>query len=134
MIQISRQVDYAVQLLIRLGTLQNNETLSLRSFSKESNISFLFLQKIARLLKQAGLIVAHKGIHGGYSLAVPIEKISIKSAIEAVEGPYGIVDCTKGDHACTKSGNCQTKYLWQAINKDIVTHLENTSIAAFRNS
>ncbi len=132
MIQISRQVDYAVQFLTRLAALQNRETLSLKSFSKESSISFLFLQKIARLLKKAGFIEAHKGIHGGYSLTISIENISIKSVIEAVEGPYGIVDCAKGEHACSKSGSCQTKYLWQAINKDIVTQLEKTPIAAFR--
>lgn len=132
MFQISRQVDYAVQLLARLATLKSDETLSLKTFSKESNISFLFLQKIARQLKRAQLIQARKGINGGYALAVPLEQISIRSVTEAVEGPYALVDCAKGEHMCSKSGTCKTKTMWLAINKGILDQLENTSIAHFR--
>lgn len=131
MFEISRQVDYSIQLLARLGKLSPEESLSLKMFSEESNISFLFLQKIARSLKQAGLITAHKGTHGGYKLSRPVVDISIKSVIEAVEGPFGIVDCAKGDHACFKSATCTTKQMWLSINKDIVSKLETTSIAHF---
>ena len=125
-------MDYAIQLLNRLAELEVGETLSLKTFSKESTISFAFLQKIARILKQAGFVESKKGTSGGYSLNVMAGSISIKKVIDALEGPYTIVDCAKGENMCSKSGSCKTKNMWLQINKTITTELENTSIAEFR--
>lgn len=131
MFQISRQVDYAIQFLHRLAELEGGETMSLKRFSEESTISFAFLQKIARILKQAGLIESKQGTSGGYSLSVPLESISIKRVIDVLEGQYTIVDCAKGENMCSKSAACKTKGMWLKINRNITTELENTSIAQF---
>lgn len=126
MFQVSRQVDYATQLVQRLAELKEKETLSLRVFSNESNISFLFLQKIARALKKAGIVDSTKGSRGGYFLCADMRNVSLKTIFEAIEGPYGVVDCAKGN--CSKASGCTTKNIWLEINNDIMQKLEQTPV------
>lgn len=134
MIKISKQTDYALQFLIELSKLKNDELLSLRVFSTKSNISFLFLQKIAKSMREAGLIKATKGIKGGYSLDKNINKISLKDVIEATEGPYGTVACTKSNGVCKKSTRCSVKKGIGKINNEITKYLEKVTIATLSNN
>ena len=128
MLQITRQSDYAIQLVNRLASLAEGERLSLRQFSNESTISFLFLQKIARLIKRAGIIDSRKGAKGGYVLKKSAKSISFKDIVETIEGPYGVVDCVKNKHLCNKIKHCQGQDAWRKVNNDILKMLENTFI------
>lgn len=131
MIKISKQVDYALQLIVELSNLEENSILSLKKFSLKSNISFLFLQKIARFLKQSGIILSAKGKTGGYKLAKPINKISIREVVEAVDGPYGATDCAKsGGGCCNKKTNCSVKKGMEKMNKQIMRYLESETVAS----
>ncbi len=126
MFQVSKQVDYAIALVGRLAELDQKQCLSLKKFSTESNISFLFLQKIARSLKQAGLVDSTKGPTGGYRIAKQIGKITLKDIIDAVEGGYSVVDCIKDENLCKKTRACKTKKIWRKMQKNIINELENT--------
>jgi len=128
---MSKQVDYALQLLIALSKCSKDEYLSLRTFSQESNISFLFLQRIARSLKDAGMIDASRGVHGGYFLTKEADRISLKELIEAVDGPFGITSCTRGKD-CPRRGKCPARKVFDEVNKKIEKILASTSITATR--
>ncbi|KKW42548.1 MAG: Transcriptional regulator, Rrf2 family [Candidatus Magasanikbacteria bacterium GW2011_GWA2_56_11] len=128
MIHISRQVDYAWQFLGRLLRTPNS-LISLPAYSKESTISPLFMQKIARKLRQAGLIKAAKGPGGGYGLAVPAAQITLKRVLEAMEGPYYPLNCLdKTGPGCPNAG-CPAQPAWHALHKRINTILETTTMA-----
>ncbi|MBT3948507.1 Rrf2 family transcriptional regulator [Candidatus Parcubacteria bacterium] len=124
---MSKQVDYAMQLLIALSKLDKESFLSLRMFSQESNISFLFLQRIARSLKVAGMIDAARGVHGGYFMTREAKGITVKEVIEAVDGPFGITSCSRGK-LCPRKGKCTSKKLFDKINKKIEVILDKTPI------
>lgn len=128
MIKISKQTDYALQFLIELSNLEKNELLGLRMFSTKSSISFLFLQKIARAMRKADLIIAEKGKNGGYKLKKPISKISLNDVIEAVEGPYGPTDCSKLNGICKRSSKCTIKKGMSKINADLIKYLKKITL------
>ena len=51
---------------------------------------------VANLLKdlaKAGLLSSVRGVHGGYSLARLSKEISLLSILEAVDGPFSLVEC-----------------------------------------
>ncbi|PLX28492.1 hypothetical protein C0581_01950 [Candidatus Parcubacteria bacterium] len=127
MIHMSKQVDYAMQLLIALSKLDKETFLSLRTFSQESNISFLFLQRIARALKEAGMVDAARGVHGGYFMTRDAKGINVKEVIETVDGPFGITSCTRGK-LCPRKGKCTSKKLFDSINVKIEKILTQTPI------
>lgn len=131
MIKISKQVEYALTLLQTLGKLEVGDFLSLRSFSDESGISFLYLQRIARSLKSADIVQAQMGSHGGYFLSRSAHNITLKEVIEAVEGPYGVVDCLREGKSCKHEHGCNVKSLFEQMNNRIVKEIEQMTIADF---
>ncbi|MEK7624056.1 MAG: Rrf2 family transcriptional regulator [Patescibacteria group bacterium] len=130
MIKISREVDYAIQLLLRLAKAKKEEYVGLKKFCTESSISFLFLQKIARQLRQAGFIQAAKGPAGGYRLARDIESISLKSLIEALDDHAGPTACLRGEF-CVKERNCTLKPGMGIFHTKLNSLMEQTSIVDF---
>ena len=128
MIKISKQTDYALQFLIELSKLKKGELLGLRKFSNKSSISFLFLQKIAKSLKTAGLIEAMQGKSGGYYLNKSIKRISLKEVIEAVGGQYGVADCSK-DCNCDHTKTCNLKEGLDKVNKQVIKYIDSLKIS-----
>ena len=127
MFSISKQADYALQFLLELSILPDGEWLSVRVFANERTISFLFLQKIVRKLKQSGYVKATKGVNGGYRLAVEAGDISLKHIIEAVEGPYTSAACLKGEH-CPIEDKCTSKPVFSFVQRDIIQSLEKYTL------
>ncbi len=125
MFKLNKQVDYALQFLIKLNSLKEGELLSLRSFSQESTISFLFLQKIVKQLKDAGIVFSVRGAHGGYKLEKELSAITLMDVIEAIEGPYGVTKCFQ-KKACPKEKFCPCKPALLPINKKISSFLNST--------
>jgi len=130
MLQFTKQVDYGLQLIVALVKAKKNEPLSLRKFSKDSNISFLFLQRIARALRQAGIVEADKGAYGGYFLKLNPSKIKIKDIIEAVDGKYGVSNCFK-DYICPKKNTCEARKIFCIINNDFIKYLSEHTLHDF---
>lgn len=126
--QVSRQADYAIQLVRRLAQLAPDTRISLSEFSRESSISFLFLQKIARRLKQAKIIDSTRGAHGGYFLVREAASLNLKEVVEAVEGTFGLVDCVRTPGSCGKVHTCSTKSIWEKMNQEVLTMLATTPI------
>lgn len=132
MTYFSRQTDYALQLASALAKLPNQGLLSLKMFSLESSISFLFLQKIAQSLKKAKIIQSVRGAHGGYCLARPAKEITVRQILEAVEGPIGAADCqTNGLKKCSKLKKCAIQCTMSKINEKMLGFLDETSLAEF---
>ena len=126
---ISKQVDYATQLLIALSHQPPGEFLSLKEFSKKRNISFLFLQKIVRSLKKSGFVDSSQGSRGGYILKIDASEITLKNVVEAIEGEYHIAACMKVAHDCPINQNCLSKNSLQKVQFDIVSLLDKYTIA-----
>ncbi len=122
MLSISKQTDYAVELILALSKLKEGELLSLRTFSKQSTISFLFLQRIARSLRGAGFIESVRGINGGYRLIRPAHQISFRDVIEAIEGPFGVIACSK-DEVCKLEAICTAKNSLRSVETEIAALL-----------
>ena len=128
MIKISRQADYALQLILELSALEHKQLLSLKIFSLKSSISFLFLQKIAKKLREAGLIEAGYGKNGGYKLKKSADEITLKNVIETIDGPYGTTDCARAGGYCQKADKCHVKHGLNQVNNQIIKYFENVKV------
>ncbi len=128
MLSISKQTDYAIELILALSKLREGELLSLRTFSKHSNISFLFLQRIARSLRGAQLIESVRGMNGGYRLVKPAQRISFREVIEAIEGKFGVIACSKNS-MCQFEMRCSAKHRLRVVEREIVQLLGERFVA-----
>jgi HAD superfamily hydrolase (TIGR01509 family) len=68
------KAEYGVRLLIQLGLLGETGPVSLKAVAAAENLPLAYLERIAALLKKAGLVEATRGAHGGYVLGRPAEE------------------------------------------------------------
>ena len=59
------------------------------------------LAKILQLLTKHGMLRSHAGMNGGYALARDAREISAYEVIHAIDGPFFITSCTKGESPAT---------------------------------
>lgn len=124
MLQLKKETDYAIQFLRLLSKTKNS--VSLNDVAKTTGISFLFLQKIARRLRMVGLIKSKKGMDGGYFLALPSQKITLKKIIEAIEGKCGLLSCFS--LGCAHAKNCCLRKKMSKLNNKIIKLLDGIKL------
>jgi len=129
MFYVNKEVDYALQLLSALNRLTEDNVLSLKQFSNESTISFLFLQKIARKLKKAGIVSATKGSKGGYILVRDLNDFKLLELVEIICGPYGVAKCVTKGEICDKENICLIKPGIEKMNCEITKYMNGTMLS-----
>ncbi len=130
-LHLTQKVDYALIILMNLAK-NEKQSLSIKQIANSSNLSFLFLQKIARILQQSKIIEAERGKYGGYKLLKNPKKLTIKEIIEATEGPIAIIPCLKSfsePQCCKKNKNCEIKSGLQKINQEIEKFLAKKTLS-----
>jgi len=129
MFALKKETDYAVQLLKYLKTKKKN-FVSLMEFSKDSGISFWFLQKIARKLNLAGIIEAEQGVKGGYRLHMPVKNLNLYRVFEIMEGKMAITSCLASKEcACgSLSKQCNVQKITTKLNKEMIKMMQKIKI------
>ena len=90
MFRFSKKTDYALLALRYLADEAASDDVSARAIAERFEIPLELLAKILQQLARHGLIVAHKGVHGGYRLARSADAISVADVMRAVDGPTAI--------------------------------------------
>jgi len=111
----TRATEYALLSLIIIA--KEDKPLGTDHLSKRLNISRSFLAKILQSLAKQGILISYKGAAGGFKLAMPADKISIKDIAHAAEGRgVSIFDCSTDQGACpSNQGDFCT--LWPFLNR-----------------
>jgi FeS assembly SUF system regulator len=65
-----------------------------RDLAEEARLPLPTVTKLLKQLLQNGLLMSHRGIKGGYSLARDPERISLSEIIAALEGPLAFTECS----------------------------------------
>lgn len=126
MLQFTKEVDYGLQLVVALAKLKKGEVLSLRKFANTSGISFLFLQRIVKKLREAVLVVSSKGAQGGYYLKKPADKIFLREVVEAIDGECVVSNCLSADEdcRCAKEKTCGARKFFTRVNDCMINCME----------
>ena len=87
--KISRSAGYG---LLSMGYIAKNKDKKIvmsQGISEEYNIPLPYFLKIMQHLVRVNVLRSKRGPKGGFSLAKPVDKISMLEIIEAVDGPMG---------------------------------------------
>jgi Rrf2 family protein len=71
------------------------------------------LARILAKLSHAGLVESEQGRGGGSRLARPAGKITLREAVDAVEGPFGVTRCIMEARACGEGSPCALHEAWE---------------------
>lgn len=130
--KLTARERYGVRAMVALAAARGVGPMSLSDVAISQRIPFRYLEHVAKLLRQAGLIKSWRGASGGYELARDPEDITVADILRAVEGNVLSTEC--GDpHACSyldALNLCVTKPLWDALQRQIEASLSQITLAS----
>ena len=132
------KAEYGVRLLIQLGINGSEQPVSLKTVAAVENLPLAYLERIAALLKKAGLVQATRGAHGGYVLARSPQEITMDRVVLALEGAIAPMECfieegadgrVQCSHHDDEAQHCATKLLWTRVQMGVIKSLQRTTLA-----
>ena len=132
------KAEYGVRLLVELGRQPSDQPVSLKAISEAEGLPLAYLERIAALLKRAGVVAATRGAHGGYRLARDPAAITMDEVVLALEGVVAPMACFIDDstnervlcsHTDDGGETCATKLLWMRVHGGVLRALAGTTLA-----
>jgi len=128
MIRITKQTDYGIVLLTHLATNPEHQY-NAPELAAEARLPLPMVSKILKLLARENLLVSHRGVKGGYSLARQPEAISMAEIIAALEGPIALTECISVEGDCSHEPLCPVRSNWRRINQAVRAALAGITLA-----
>jgi Rrf2 family protein len=128
-LELSSEGRYALRALVYLA--RAGEKVTAERISTEAHVPRRLLARILARLSHAGLVQSEQGRGGGSRLARPAGKITLREAVEAVEGPFGVVRCIMEDRACGEGAPCALHEAWEEGQKAILEYLGTQTLEEF---
>ena len=129
--RITLEADYALRMVCELA--KNGQITDAKLLSDSTGVPQRFSLKILRKLSMGGIVRSFKGVNGGYTLASPAKKISMKDVIELIDGPIAISRCMSEGAPCSINGEkkieCTFHNIFSAISEDVSLKLGRITIA-----
>jgi Rrf2 family transcriptional regulator, cysteine metabolism repressor len=130
------KAEYGVRLLIQLGLQGGDRPVSLKAVADAEKLPLAYLERIAAMLKKAGLVEAVRGAHGGYVLAHDPEEITMDAVVLALEGAIAPMECFYDDREArvlcshvSDGEHCATKLMWTRVQMGVIKSLQRTTLA-----
>ena len=128
-LELSSEGRYALRALIYLALVGEQATAD--RVSAEAHIPRRLLARILAKLSHAGLVQSEQGRGGGSRLARPAGKITLREAVEAIEGPFGVIRCIMEDRTCGEGAPCGMHEAWEEGQQVILEYLGTQTIDEF---
>lgn len=119
---------FAVTAMIDLSLRQHEGPVTLSGIAERQNISLSYLEQLFGKLRRKALVASTRGPGGGYTLAQPMEAISVADIICAVDETLDATNCG-GQGNCHDNHPCMTHQLWTTLNERMLEYLKSVTLA-----
>ncbi|MDR6125636.1 Rrf2 family protein [Sphingomonas sp. SORGH_AS802] len=132
---LTQRSRYALRSLLFLATAPvGSAPIPMTRIAAEANVPRKFLELILADLREAGLVLSHRGKHGGYLLARPAHLISLGDIIRTIEGPLALVPCVSRTAYrrctdCKDEAACAIRQAMARVRDETARILDGTSLA-----
>lgn len=127
--RITLESDYALRIITALA--EHNELIDAGTLSQDTQVTQRFTLKILHKLVQGDFVTSQKGAKGGYKLKRSPSQITLKSVIELIDGPIGIVRCLGNEEGCTLNTDktaCIYHHIFDRISFEVAAKLDAITI------
>jgi len=133
------KAEYGIRLLVELGCQPSDRPVSLKAIAQAEGLPLAYLERIAALLKRAGLVAATRGAQGGYRLERDPAGVTMDEVVLALEGGVAPMSCFAPDpdaearvlcsHESDGGEGCATKLLWTRVQGGVLRALRQTTLS-----
>ena len=127
--KISTKGRYALRMLLDMAQNQKEGYVTLKDIAQRQAISKKYLEQIALILGQAGILHGVRGHQGGYRLVGKPADYTVLEVLQAMEGSLAPVACLdQGENLCSRRGECLTLPLWEGLDAVISNYLSGITL------
>ena len=128
--RITTKGRYALRAVIALAeTSVAGKPVSIKAIAEREDISAEFLEQIFFRLRRSGLIRSARGPGGGFSFALPLDRITLMDLISASGEGLEVAPCLCGKGACGKMAGCRARSVWQGLDASLRAYAESRTVA-----
>ena len=126
---VSTKGRYALRVMVCFAQKEPGEYIPLKEIAEKEGISQKYLESIMTVLSKAGFVDAVHGKGGGYRLNREPKDYTVGSILKLTEGSLNAVSCTtQGAAACSRTECCETKPMWDKLDKMIDEFFEGITL------
>jgi Rrf2 family iron-sulfur cluster assembly transcriptional regulator len=129
MMELTRKGEYAIRGIVHLAQRSAGQTVMLAELAASIEAPPAFMAKIFQAFAKQGIVRSFRGAKGGFLLARPASRITLREIVEAVEGPIVPNRCLAGEGACGRDGECNVHPVWKKVQKEVLAILDGVTIA-----
>lgn len=128
--KISTKGRYALEIVTDLAMHSDSEhPESVKNIAARRGLSEKYLERIIKMLKDAGVVQSIRGAKGGYCLAHAPEELTAYEVFRATEGELAPVECLTKETGCgLDCGKCPTQEVWRSMWEIIKEISENVTV------
>jgi FeS assembly SUF system regulator len=129
MIRLTKVTDYGIVLMTHIATHGERLSHNAPELAVETGLPSPMVSKVLKTLVRGGLLLSHRGVKGGYSLARGPRQITVRDIVMALEGPIAITECL--EHAspdCNIESLCPVRSNWSKINQAVEKALDEITL------
>ena len=133
--KVSKRGEYALRALIDLGIASELgwPMLQISELASKEKLPIKFLEQIFTQLKSAGYVASRRGKFGGYSLALPMNRIKFGAVIRLIDGPLAPIRCVSQTSyarcSCPDENHCGLRILMFDVRNAVSTILDRYTLA-----
>jgi len=129
MFRLNKLTDYAVVLMTHIAITPEPSLHTARELAEGTQLPLATVGKVLRVLLDHRLVISHRGMKGGYTMARPAREISVAQIIGAFEGPIGFTECNTTPGCCDLERSCTVRYNSGVIGKALQHALEGIRLS-----
>lgn len=134
MIKINKKVEYALISLKYMASRQNElgeeQLVSAREICDRFKTPFDTTAKVLQIMNNNGILNSTKGIKGGYSLAIPLHRITFSQLNHMIEGKESKKTfCESSKGICDLYSICNIVSPLESLNQKINQYLSELTLA-----
>ena len=122
MLKISRVTDYGLLATAYLAR-KHGEVIAAREIAEFYHLPLPMITKVLKTLNHGSIVNSHRGVGGGYSFDADAESVTLGDLLDALEGPWDLVECESLDDAghavCSIRVACPSRRFMSGINRAI---------------
>ena len=127
--KISTKGRYALRMMLDMAQHQERGAVALKDVAARQNISKKYLEQIALVLGQAGILHGARGHQGGYRLVGEPKDYTVCEILEKMEGSLHPVACLdQAPNFCERCNGCETLFIWEELDRRIRDYLMSMTL------
>ena len=128
--KLTTRSRYGTRLLLDIALhSEDGRPVPSKDTAEREGLSLKYLEKLIKMLKQAGYVKGKRGPNGGNVLVRDPEDISIGKVAQVLDGEFPVLGCVADVAACSRAAVCLRRSIWDDASNAMYKMLDSYSLA-----